>query len=121
MIDASANAAANGRHQHERTIEIPGGRPAHSPCKLHQIDDIERIVAKLNLCDRALSGERKSNRGAHDSSFVEGRIPCGPQALRLREDATERRSDVLAEDIGDAEPRLAHVKGEPYGLNDGSH
>ena len=43
------------------------------------------------------------------------------QALRGGEHAAERRADVLAEDVGDAEVLLAVVQGQADGLNQRRH
>ena len=43
------------------------------------------------------------------------------QTLRGGEDAAERRPDIFAEDIGDAEMFFAVVEGQANGLNEGGH
>jgi len=43
------------------------------------------------------------------------------QALRRGEDAAQRRADVFAEHVGDAEMLLAVVEGETDGLNECGH
>ena len=43
------------------------------------------------------------------------------QALRGGEDAAQRRADVLAEDVGDAEVLLAVVQGHADGLDHRRH
>ena len=45
-----------------------------------------------------------------DPALVERRVPRGLQSLRRREDATERRAHVFAEDVGHAETLFAHVE-----------
>src|SRR5207244_3873909 len=84
-------------------------------------DHVEPVVAELDLADRPAAGVGDAHGRADDAAFVEWGVPGGAEALGGGEDAAERRADVLAEHVGDAEVVFAVVQGEADGLDEGGH
>ena len=104
-----------------RHVVVAGAGPALVAGDLEQVDGVEAVVAELDLADGPAAGVGDAHRRADDAALVERRVPGGLEPLRGGEDAAQRRADVLAEDVGDAEVRLAVVQGHADGLNHGRH
>ena len=121
MIQAAANAGARRRHEHDGHVEMPGPGPALIAGHLQQIDGVEAVVAELNLADRPAAGVGDAHGHADDAAFIERRIPGGLEPLRGREDAAQRRADVLAEDVGHAQVGFAIVQRQTNRLNESGH
>ena len=112
MIQAAADAGAGRRHHDDRHVEVAGAGPALVAGDLEQVDGVEAVVAELDLADRPAAGVGDAHGRADDAALVERRVPGGLEPLRGGEDAAQRRADVLAEDVGDAEVLLAVVQGQ---------
>src|SRR5207249_4449409 len=118
---AAADAAAGRHHHHDRHVVVAGPGPALVAGDLHDVDDVEGVVAELDLAHGPAAGVGDAHGGAEDAALVERGVPGGAQALGGGEDAAERRADVLAEDVGDAEVFLAVVEGQADGLDECGH
>jgi len=110
-----------GRHDHHRQLETAGPGPALVAGHFEEVNCVETVVAELDLGHGPAAGVGDAHGAADDAALVERRIPGGLQPLRGGEDAAQRRADVLAEDVGDAEVFLAVVQGEADGLYQGGH
>src|SRR5262249_60279653 len=91
------------------------------PGSLGRAGGVEAELEDLNSPPRPTAGVRDPHRHADDAALVERRVPGGLEPLRRGEDTPERRPDILAEDIGDAEVLLAIMKGHANGLDEGGH
>ncbi len=121
VVDAAVDAGAHRRHEHEGDVVGAVRRPVGVARDLEEVDGVERVVTELDLGDRLLASECEPDAHPDDPPLVQGRVPRRLQPLSGREDAAEGRADVLAEDVGDAEVCLTHVKRHAHGLNDGGH
>ena len=121
MVEAAADAGAVGRHDDDGHVVAAGGGPALVAGQLQHVERIEGVVAELDFADGPAAGVGDAHRGAEDAAFVERGIPGGLEPLRGGEDAAERRADVLAEHIGDAEMRLAVMQRHADGLDECGH
>ncbi len=81
----------------------------------------EPVIAELDFANRLAAGISNAHRGGNDAAFVERRIPGGAQALSGGENAAQRRADIFAEDVGDAEVLFAVVQGHANGLDHRCH
>ncbi len=121
MVEAAADAGTARRHHHHRQIVLAGARPALVAGHFEEVDGIESVVAELDLGHGPAAGVGDAHRRADDAALVERRVPRSFQTLRGGEDAAQRRADILAEHVGDAEVFLAVVEGEANGLNQRGH
>ena len=112
---------AGRRHHDDRHVVVAGAGPALIAGDFEQIDGVEAVIAELDFADRPAAGVGDAHRRADDAALVERRVPGGAQPLRGGEDAAERRPDVFAEDVGDAEMRFAVVQSQANGLNERGH
>ena len=121
MVEAAADAGAARRHHHHRQFVLAGPGPALVAGDFEEVDGVEAVVAELDLGHGPAAGVGDAHGRADDAALVERRVPGGLEALRGGEDAAQRRADVLAEDVGDAEVLLAVVEGEANGLYERGH
>ena len=121
MVEAAADAGAARRHHHHRQVVVAGAGPALVAGHLEQVDGVEAVVAELDLGDGPAAGVGDAHGRADDAALVERRVPGGLEPLRGGEDAAQRRADVLAEDVGDAEVLLAVVQRQANGLDQRGH
>src|SRR5207245_4599729 len=112
VVEAAADAGAGRRHDDHRQLELPRPGPALVAGHLEQVDGVEAVVAELDLGDGPAAGVGDAHGAADNAALVQGRVPGGLQSLRGGEDAAQRRADVLAEDVGDAEVLLPGGPGE---------
>ena len=121
MVEAAADAGAARRHHHHRQLVLARAGPALVAGHFEEVDGVESVVAELDLGDGPAAGVGDAHRRADDAALVERRVPGRLESLRGGEDAAQRRADVLAEHVGDAEVFLAVVQGEADGLNERGH
>src|SRR5262249_32979511 len=121
MIQAAADAGAGRRHDDNRHVVVAVAGPALVAGDLEQVDGVEAVVAELDFGNRPAAGIGDAHGGTDDAAFIERRVPRGAQPLRGGEDAAQRRADILAEDVGDAEVLLTVVQCHANSLNESGH
>ena len=60
-----------------RHVEVAAAGPALVAGDLEHVDDVEGVVAELDLADRPAAGVGDAHRGADDAALVERRVPRG--------------------------------------------
>src|SRR5205085_6489912 len=121
VVDAAADARAGRGHEHDGHVVPAAGGPPLVAGELEQVHDVEGVVAELDLADGPAAGVGDAQGGAEDAALVEWGVPGGAEALRGGEHAAERRPDVLAQHVGDAEVLLAVVQRHAASLNERGH
>src|SRR5207248_3125033 len=96
-------------------------RPTLHPGELEQVDGVVRVIAELDLRDVAAPGEPEPDRRAHDPALVERGVPRALDPLCRRERAAERRTDVLAEHVGQVMALFGDVQRHANGLDHVRH
>ena len=121
MIQAAPDSRPTGRHDHDGHVKLAVARPALITGNFEYIQSVEGVIAELDLRHRPAAGIGNPQGRSQDAAFIQGRVPGRFQALRGREDASEGRTDVLSEDIGDAQVLLGIVQSHSNRLNQCRH
>src|SRR5690554_2376139 len=95
--------------------------PALIARDFEEVNGIEAIIAKLNLRHGPTAGIGNPHRGADDAPFIQRRIPGRFQSLGGGKDTPKRWTDILPEDIGNAEMFFPVMKGHANRLNQSCH
>ena len=121
VIEAAANPRPGGVITTIGMSKPPPRGPALIAGDLEHVHHVEGVIGELDLANRPPAGVGDPHRGADDAALVERRVPGRPESLRDGEHSTQRRPDILAKDVRDAEVLLAVMQCHAHGLGHRRH